>query len=143
MPKEINIVLVMGACLSAVAALLHIGIIFGGGPWYRFFGAGEHMAQAAEAGKLFPALITVGIALVLAAWGAYALSGAGVIQKLPFLKPALLVITAIYLLRGLAVVSFVIFARDSATPFILWSSGICMLYGAVHGFGLAQVWTKL
>ncbi|MGQ4584278.1 hypothetical protein [Lysobacter sp. F60174L2] len=36
--------------LNAIAALLHVGCIIFGASWYRFFGAGERMAQLASAG---------------------------------------------------------------------------------------------
>ena len=47
-------------------------------------------------------LITLGIALVLLSWAAYALSGAGISRPLPLLRPTFVVITVAYLLRGLA-----------------------------------------
>lgn len=135
-----NTPLLIAACLSAIAALLHVGIVFGGAPWYRFFGAGERMASAAAAGSVYPAIVTLGIATVLALWSAYALSGAGVIQALPWRKLALCIITAIYLLRGLAIVPLLVFAPSQSTPFLVWSSLICILYGAVHLLGLRQAW---
>jgi hypothetical protein len=138
-----NAALVLAACLSAVAALLHVAIIVGGAPWYRFFGAGERMASAAAAGRWYPALVTLAIAIVLGAWAAYALSGAGAIRELPFLKLALCVIAAIYSLRGLAIVPLFVFAREQATPFLIWSSVICIGYGAVHLLGLMQVWERI
>lgn len=138
-----NIALIVAACLSAIAALLHVGIIIGGAPWYRFFGAGERMASAAAAGRWYPAIVTAGIAIVLALWAAYALAGAGVVQALPLLKLGLCTITAVYLLRGLVAVPVLIVARSKATPFVVWSSGICFVYGAVHLIGLAQVWSRL
>jgi len=143
MPISYNTWLIIAAGLSAIAALLHIAIIIGGAPWYRFFGAGEGMASAAAAGRWYPAIVTAGIALVLSVWAAYALSGAGVIQPLPLLKLGLCVITAIYLVRGLAVVPLLAISREKATPFLLWSSAICCGYGAVHLLGLTQVWTML
>lgn len=48
-----NTWLIVGAVLSGVAALLHVAIVFGGASWYRFFGAGERMASAAAAGRLY------------------------------------------------------------------------------------------
>ena len=45
--------------------------------------------------------MTLGIAAILALWGLYAFSAAGALGRLPLLRPAMLVITAIYLLRGL------------------------------------------
>eukprot|EP01035_Chromulina_nebulosa_P005432 gene5432-7363_t len=71
--------LLAGGILSAGAALLHVGCILGGPRWYRFFGAGERMVRLAERGSRRPAIITSGIVLVLAAWSAFAFSGAGVI----------------------------------------------------------------
>jgi len=143
MHTSYNIWLIIAAGLSAIAAALHLAIIFGGANWYRFFGAGEHMALATIAGRWYPAIITTGIALVLSIWSAYALSGAGVIQTLPLLKFGLIVITAVYLLRGLAIIPLFIIAREKTTPFLLWSSAICCGYGAVHLLGLTQVWSIL
>lgn len=138
-----NLWLIAAAVLSGVAALLHVAIVFGGAPWYRFFGAGERMASAAEAGRLYPAVVTFAIALVLAGWTAYALAGAGVLPALPLLKLALVGITGVYLLRGLAIVPLFVFARDQATPFLIWSSIICIGYGVVHLLGVLQTWTRL
>lgn len=143
MSEHYNLALLVGAVLSAIAALLHVGIIVGGPAWYRFFGAGEKLARADAAGSIYPAIITAGIAAVLATWAAYALAGAGLIAPLPWLKLALVVITAVYLLRGLAIVPLLLFARPKATPFLRWSSLICMIYGGVHLAGVAQVWDQL
>lgn len=60
-----NPYLLSGAIMSAVAAMLHLGCIVFGAPWYRFFGAGEGMAGLAEAGSVMPAAIAMGIAAVL------------------------------------------------------------------------------
>ena len=143
MATEHNTALVVAAALSAIAALLHVGIVIGGAQWYRFFGAGERMASAAAAGRLYPTIVTLGIAAVLALWSAYALSGAGIIAPLPWLRWALITITGIYLARGLAIVPLLLFARSHSTPFLLWSSLVCIVYGAVHLLGLIQVWAIL
>lgn len=140
---SVNLTLMVGSCLSAVAALLHIGIIIGGATWYRFFGAGERMARAADAGRAYPAVVTSFIAAVLVLWCVYAASGAGLLAPLPLLKLALAVITGIYLLRGLAVVPLFTVARSRSTPFLMWSSVICLGYGSIHLVGLVQVWNRL
>lgn len=138
-----NLPLLVGAALSAVAAILHLAIIAGGAPWYRFFGAGEVMARAAEQGRWYPAVVTAAIAALLATWSAYALSGGGAITALPLLRPALLAITAIYLLRGLVIVPVLVLPRTKATTFGLWSSGICLVFGVVHALGVWQAWRNL
>lgn len=136
-----NAFLIAGALMSALAAALHVGCIVFGAPWYRFFGAGERMAQAASAGHWYPAVVTMAIALVLAAWSLYALSAASVIRALPLLRPALCAITAIYLLRGLVIVPLAMLGKT--TPFWWWSSAICLLIGSVHLVGALQVWPRL
>lgn len=143
MEEVINKALLVGAALSALAALLHVAIIFGGAPWYRFFGAGERMARAAEAGHLRPTLITIGIASILALWSLYALSGAGLIAPLPLLRSGLCLITGIYLLRGLAILPLLTVARAHSTPFLIWSSLVCLGFGLVHLLGVAQRWSSL
>jgi hypothetical protein len=143
MQADVNIPLAVGAVLSAIAALLHLGIIAGGPDWYRFFGAGERFARAAEQRKWYPTLVTLAIAAVLGAWAVYALAGAGVIQALPMLRFALVAITAVYLVRGLAYTPLVLAKGGRITPFVAWSSLICLGYGLVHLLGLVQRWPAL
>jgi hypothetical protein len=143
MPAHYNTALIIAALLSAIASLLHVGIVLGGPPWYRFFGAGERLASACAAGRVYPTVITLIIATILGTWAVYALAGAGVIAPLPLLKVALAAITAVYLLRGLAIVPLLLFARAKATPFLIWSSLVCIGYGAVHLVGMTQVWNLL
>ncbi|MGF0237195.1 hypothetical protein ACQR3P_30460 [Rhodococcus sp. IEGM1300] len=137
-----NTALVIGAGLSLLAALMHVGVIMKGPSWYHLFGAGERFVRAAQAGRKFPAVVTMGIALVLGAWSAYALSGAGVIDPLPLLRPALCVITLVYLLRGL-LGPFVLAGTGRSVRFIMISSAICLMFGLVHLFGVVQVWGRL
>lgn len=143
MQTTVNIPLAVGALLSAVAALLHLGIIAGGPAWYRFFGAGERLARAAAQGRWYPAVVTLGIAAVLFTWSAYALAGAGIVTGLPFPKAALVGITAVYLVRGVAFAPLVLARGGRVTPFVVWSSVICFAYGVVHLVGLVQQWAVL
>ena len=142
MPEPNHFLLAAAAC-SGIAALLHLGCIVFGAPWYRFFGAGERMAQLAEAGNRYPAYVSLFIAAVLAAWALYALSGAGMLPRLPFVRAVLCAITAIYLMRGLAVLPLLLFTRGRSTAFWWWSSAICLAIGTLHLLGLRQAWTQL
>ncbi|MCH4225717.1 MAG: hypothetical protein LKF64_12030, partial [Alcaligenes faecalis] len=142
MANEYNLMLVIGAGLSLIAALLHVGVIIVGPSWYQLFGAGDRFVRAAQAGRWFPAVFTAGIALVLAVWAAYALSAAGVIERLPLVRPALIGITSIYLLRGL-LGPLALAGTGRSRRFIMISSAICLVYGLVHLFGLVQVWGSL
>ncbi|MEJ6007091.1 hypothetical protein WG899_16175 [Paucibacter sp. AS339] len=147
MKHDVNAWLLLAAALSGIAALLHVLIIFGGAPWYRFFGAGEQMARMSEAGHWWPPLLTSGIALILGLWALYALSASGFGLSFPFALPwprlALSLITAVYCLRGLAIIPLQLIAPKQVTPFLLWSSLICMGFGLVHLIGLRQAWGQL
>lgn len=141
--QSFNRFLVVGAALSALAALVHLACIAFGGPWYRALGAGERMAQLAESGHWYPSVAAAVIAAVLLSWGAYALSGAGVIRRLPFLRTVLCGVTAVYLLRGVAFVPLMPLFPGNSIAFWLVSSAICLAFGVVHLVGLRQVWARL
>jgi hypothetical protein len=133
----------LAGILNAAAALAHLACIFGGPPWYRFFGAGERMARLVERGSMRPALITLTITTILAVWSAFALSGAGLIARLPLLRPVLMAITIIYLLRGLAYPLMVKTMPDRSLAFLRWSSVIVFAIGLVHAAGLVTGWQSL
>lgn len=142
-----NSYLIVSGTLSALAALLHIGCIYFGASWYRFFGAGEKMAKLAEQGSLQPTIITSGIVIILAIWSLYAFSAAGLIIKLPLIRLALISITSVYLLRG--IIGFFFFTNPVVAPignsssFWFWSSAICLSFGIFHLIGIKQQWASL
>jgi len=135
--------LAVGGSLSALAALLHVAVVVGGPDWYRFFGAGEAMDREAERGSLYPASVTLAIAAVLGIWSAYAFAGAGLLRRLPLMRRALVAITAVYLLRGLALFPALILRPDLVDSFALWSSLIVLAYGAAYAVGTWKAWPAL
>ena len=135
--------LMAGGVLSAAASVLHLAVIAGGPDWYRFFGAGEGMARAAERGSPTPALITVGIAAILAVWALYAFSGAGLIRRLPLLRTGLVTITSIYMLRGLLLFPSLILKPELVDAFAVWSSLIVLAYGIAYLVGTWTAWRDL
>ena len=142
-----NWLIASGIC-SFVAAILHLAIIVGGANWYRFFGAGEAMAKMAENGSWYPSVVTLAIASLLALWGAYAFSAAKLLPLLPLLKPALIVITSIYLLRALAGLVLATLTQhplnQAEGPLFWWvSSIICLVIGLLHLAGLIVNWRVL
>lgn len=128
----------IGAACSALAALLHLGCIAFGAPWYRFFGAGQSMLRLVAAGRPLATGITLGITAVLSLWSAYALAAAGVLPALPLQAQALPAICAVYLGRG--ALGFVLATRDRdptrSVAFWRWSSALCLAVGGVHLAGL-------
>ena len=131
------------AWMSVAAALVHLACIVGGPAWYRSLGAGERMAQGAERGAWFPALITLAIAIVLAIWAAYAFSAAGVIGRLPLMRTALVLISAVLLVRGIGVPLMRLWRPDLSSAFLYWSSAIVLVYGLLFAIGTWKAWPML
>ena len=101
------------------------------------------MARAAARGDLQPTLITLAIATILLVWAAYAFSGAGLVPRLPLLRTGLVVITAIYLLRGLVFVPLHMWRPQHSDSFAIWSSLIVLAYGAAYAAGTFKAWRHL
>jgi len=135
--------LLVGAALSGAAAAAHLVCIFIGAPAYRFMGAGEQMARAVEARKVRPTLITLAIAGMLFIWAAYALAGAGVIRALPLTKLALPAIGLVYLGRAVAFPFLRPIFPENSETFWFVSSGICLVAGLVHVYGVVSLWPSL
>lgn len=138
-----NIFLIFAAIFSMMAAVAHLGCIVFGGNWYRFFGAGEQMAVLSEQGHWYPVVVTSIIALILVIWSLYALSGAGVIRRLPLLRLGLCVISLIYLLRGIAFAGILTMFPENSLAFWLVSSSICLSIGICYAVGTYQRWPLL
>lgn len=138
-----NMFLVAAAICSALAALAHLGCIIFGADWYRFFGAGEEMARMAEAGDWYPIVVTTGIVAILLVWSLYALSGAGIITRLPFVRLALCAIASILLIRGVAFVALMPMFPGNSVIFWFVSSAICLIMGILYSVGTYQAWPLL
>ena len=135
--------LIAAGILSTVASLLHVATIVGGSDWYRFFGAGEEMARAAERGSVMPALVTAAIATILAVWALYAFSAAGLVRRLPLMRTALVVITGVYMLRALALVPLLALKPQLVDTFAVVSSLIVLCYGVAYAVGTWLAWPSL
>lgn len=129
--------------MSAAASLLHLGCIVFGAAWFRFLGAPEPLIRAYESGDMQLVWITIGIAGILALWAAYAFSGAGWLRRLPLLRTGLVLIAAIYLLRGSLLFPALWRAPYPNSQFDIWSSAIVLIYGLVHAIGIRRAWPLL
>jgi hypothetical protein len=118
--------------------------------WWQlvpFFGAGEPMALMAEQGLWYPTIVTSGIVIILFIWSLYGLSGSGAIKRLPLTRVALVIVSSIFLLRGVSFVSLMPLSPDkeseNSLTFWLISSGICVFIGTLFAVGTYQQWSRL
>lgn len=137
--QKINLLKIAGV-LTAFVALIHIGCIVFGGDWYRFLGAGEQMAQLAESGDPYPAIVTSIISVALLFCAAYAFSGAGLIIRLPWVRLGLSFISLVLFVRAFGFYFIMSAFPDNSLTFWLVSSGLCLLLGLLYALGLWQRW---
>jgi hypothetical protein len=131
-----NLWLLLAAICNFAIAALHVYIIQTGETAYRFFGAGEEMAQAAAQGSVIPTLVTSLIVVVFVLWGLYTLAGARIVKPLFLTQTAIYVISGVFLLRGgLPFLAAPFVALDQ---FVVISSLISLAIGLIHWFGQRQ-----
>ncbi len=117
--------LIFAGVLSFCAAVFQAAIAFVPA-WSAAFGAGDALVSNPTL------LLTLGllVALVLVIFGLYGLSGAGVIRRLPLLRPGLLVIGLLYSLVGINFI-FEVLAMLGILP----SAGPTPIYLQLVSFG--------
>lgn len=143
MQGTINVFLFFASIINAVIALIHFACLVWGTPVFRFLGAGEPIIQMSIDGHWYPGFVAFAIGVMFSVWSLYALSAAGVIIHLPFVRIVLSIITFIYILRAvLYPVMKPAFPGNSDT-FWLISSAISLIIGLVHFAGLRQEWNNL
>ena len=136
--------LLIAAAGSAIAALLHIGCIAFGAPWFERFGAGPRMVRLAHAGHWWPPLMTAGITALLVAWALYALAAAGWHAPLPASRLVLPGIAALLLLRAMMGFGLALF-RPGTNGTRCWvvSALVCLGLGLAFAAGTRQAWQSL
>ena len=132
--------LLVAAWLSFLLAVLHVGMIAVGAPAYRYFGAGELMVRLAEQGSWFPSVVTAGATVLFTLAGAYALSAAGRLPRMAFVRLALVCIVAVYTLRGLFL--FAQLAEPTPTRELVFSA-VSLSVGLVYAAALTVVWSRI
>lgn len=136
--------LILAGILCLALALLHVEIILMGPPAYLYFGAGQRMAALAAEGSWLPGMLTAAIALLLGLFGAYAFAGSGIIGRLPWLRPILLGVCALFLLRGLpALPQALSLLNHGGTGKEFSFSLFSLLLGLLFAWGLRKRWRFL
>jgi len=136
---------IFGAVLTFLGSILHIAIIIGGPDWYLASGAGEDMAKLASCGSLYPTVVGSILVCIFFGWSLYALSGAGIIRKLPLLKLCLILITGLCIVRGLYgfFIPFLFnspYVASLGVWFWVYSAIIWLAVGVFYAVGIRANW---
>jgi hypothetical protein len=142
-PKFPKLVLLLGAIANFCIALFHLVIVFVGAPGYRYFGVTQ-LAEMQEKGSMVPTALTLGLTIMFTLFATYALSGAGVLRRWPFLRTVLLTVGAIYILRGLPVIREIIELAfgDKAYLMAVFFSAVSLLIGIAYVVGTIPLFKR-
>lgn len=139
--KKCKRILVFAGVLSFAVALFQTAIGFSPS-LSLYFGAPEALVKNICA----LIIVSLSIAAIIAVFGLYALAGAGCIRTLPWLRQILVMISGIYILRGLLLVPelIVVFGMyDISIPvaprFVVFSFG-SLLTGLLYLIGTVGGW---
>ena len=144
-PARRRSILLIASAGSFLIAALHVAIPVMGPSWYRYFGA-PSLAVEVERGSAFrPAAMTLTFAAIFALWGLYALAATGHTRRPPFLRPALIAIGLVYVLRGLFIVpQLLVLAAGRTQPIhMLVFSAVSFVLGLCYLEGARTAWAAL
>jgi nitrate reductase gamma subunit len=92
--------------LNILIAIAHVVGLLWADQMFEVTGIAQEMARAAQIHPWYPHVSTVFVAVFFFIFGLYGLSADQKIRKLPFLKPVIFIIAAIYLIRGVGELIF-------------------------------------
>jgi hypothetical protein len=124
MPKASHFLIASGV-ISALIAIFHVILVLRPELYaYVAPGQGDVLSQMAEQGSTLTTIATITLAIIFAIWAIYAFSGAGLLPQQPLLRPLLIAIAVIYILRGLFLLTEIkmVLEQGYALRFVLFSS---------------------
>jgi putative oxidoreductase len=137
-----NIYLLTGGLFSLAFAVFQVSAVFWPPEMLTFFGGPVEM-QAEN--PLMYIFVCVVIGAIIAVAGLYALSGAGIFRRLPLLRTMLVGITAVFILRGLAIINDLRMINEhpelNLGRFVVFSL-FALCVGLVHLIGVIRLFRK-
>ena len=123
--------LISVAALALFTALSHMSCIVLGPECYRAQMAPEALIELSKSKPWRAAFETTLVSLLFVATAIFCLSGAGVIRKVPLLKPAIISISVICTLRGIATLPLSILFPEQVTPFSIIAGTLWFFAGTL------------
>ena len=143
-PSSGAFLLISVAALALLTALSHMSCIVLGPECYRAQMAPESLIELSKSAPWRAALETTLVSLLFVATAVYCLSGAGVIRKVPLLKPAIITISVLCTLRGLATLPLSMLFTEHVTTFSIIAGILWLLAGVFcfSGYRLMSIKTQ-
>ena len=135
--------LIFAAFWPFMGALLHFLAIFGGYSWYEFLMAPPFLLESVKAGTWLAPMSGILVSILMIIAGFYALSGANIIFKMPLLKPALIILSILFTVRGMIIFHLMWWKPEVIDAFRIISSGIFLISGIAYTIGTYLRWNRI
>jgi hypothetical protein len=129
------ILLVLAALIAIGTGIAHLSCIYFGPECYRIQMAPDFIVESAKAGTYLAPLGAVFISTIFTVIGCYALSGARVLSKLPFLKFGIYTIAFVCIVRGLLGIQLWIRKPELTSDSILYAGMGWFIVGMLYLIG--------
>lgn len=130
----------LGGYTNVLIAIGHLVGLFWADKMFEVTGIANEMTKLAQTHSSLPYVLTLFVAIVFFIFGLYGLSADNRFRKLPFLKPAIFVIAAIYLLRGIGELIFDLEKQQASQFLEVTYSLIAVFIGLLFLIGGVQKW---
>ena len=127
--------LVLAAFIAMATAIAHMSCIFLGPECYSAQMAPSIIVESAINGTYLAPVGTVIASSIFAVLGLYALSGAGVIRKLPLLKYVIYVVATLCIIRGILPLQLWLRHPDKVNDIVFYTGIVWFLTGLLFLFG--------
>jgi hypothetical protein len=129
------ILLVLAAFIAIGTAVAHLSCIFLGPECYAAQMAPPQVIESAKNGTYLAPVGTVFASALFVVLGLYALSGAGIIRKLPLLKYAVYAVAALCIIRGILPLQLWLRHPDKVNDIIFYTGIVWLVTGLLFLFG--------
>jgi len=127
--------LILAALIAMGTGIAHLSCIYLGPECYAAQMAPAQIIESAQKGTYLAPLGTLFASAIFTVLGLYALSGAGVIRKLPLLKFSIYSIATLCIIRGLLPLQLWLRHPDKVNDMVFYTGIVWLATGLLYLFG--------
>ena len=139
-PKIGVMLLALAACIAMGTAIAHMSCIFLGAECYAVQMAPSQIIESARNGTYLAPIGTIFVSAIFVVLGVYALSAAGVVRKLPLLKPVIYVVATLCIIRGILPLQLWLRHPEKVNDIVFYTGIVWLIAGLLYlvGYRLSQ-----
>jgi len=129
------IFLVLATLISMGTAVAHMSCIFIGPECYAAQMAPPILVESAKNRTYLAPIVNIFVSAIFVVLGLYALSAAGIVRQLPFLKFVIYVVATLCMIRGILPLQLWLRHPDKVNDFAFYAGVVWFITGLLYLFG--------